>query len=96
MATAKAPRVLLATLASCLLLLQLTLPCVQAIRPGPIAGLHYRSLRATQANDIPMAPVDVLKASLFAANLSSMAYPESFLSDADAEGSYTDPTLFQK
>jgi hypothetical protein len=43
-----------------------------------------------------MAPLDVLQQSLFAANLSAMAYPESFLSDDDAETSYTDPQLFQK
>jgi hypothetical protein len=44
MAHVKAPCLLLVTLASCLLLLQLTLPCVQAARLGPAEGLNRRSL----------------------------------------------------
>jgi hypothetical protein len=61
-----------------------------------MAGLSSRSLLSSEANDIPMAPLNILQQSLFAANLSAMAYPETFLSDNDAESSYTDPTLFQK
>jgi hypothetical protein len=96
-------------LASCLLLLQLTLPCVQATRLGPAAGFNRRSLlqqatdqQATAAdtnttNDIPMAPLAVLQLSLFAANLSNLAYPGTLLADnTDVENSYTNQTAFQK
>jgi hypothetical protein len=109
MAHAKAPCLLLVTLASCLLLLQLTLPCVQAARLGPADGLNRRSLlqqvidqQATATdnskpkNDIPMAPLAVLQLSLFAANMSNLAYPATLLtSNTDVENTYTDPTTFK-
>jgi hypothetical protein len=91
---------LLAALASCLLLLQLTAPCVQAAQLAPAAALGRRALLQAAnkaADDIPMAPLDVLQQSLTAANLSSLAYPASVLtSNGDVESSYTDPATFQK
>jgi hypothetical protein len=104
MAPAKSSRALLATLASCLLLLQLTVPAAQA-RPAPAAALGRRSLLQAieqQAakkpqNDIPMAPLDVLQQSLVAANLSSLAYPGTLLPNSnDVESSYTTPDVFQQ
>jgi hypothetical protein len=103
-ATGKSSRALLATLASCLLLLQLTEPAAQA-RPAPAAALGRRSLLQAieqQAakkpkDDIPMAPLDVLQQSLVAANLSSVAYPGTLLtSTSDVLYSYTYPDYFQK
>jgi hypothetical protein len=107
MANAKAPCLLLA---SCLLLLQLTLPCAQATRLGPAAAaLNRRSVLqqmnnqqgtatvTNTTNDIPMAPLAVLQLSLFAANMSNLAYPGTLLaSNTDVENSYTNQTVFQQ
>jgi hypothetical protein len=95
---------LLAALVSCLLLLQLTAPCVQAAQLAPAAALGRRALLQAvdlqaakkPSSDIPMAPVGVLQQSLVAANLSSLAYPSTLLSDQDAEDSYNSPEGFQR
>lgn len=103
MAPAKASRPLLATLASCLLLLQLTIPAVQCAPSASALGrralLQDIEQQATKKpkNDIPMAPKDVLQQSLFAANLSALAYPGTLLtSNSDVENTYTSPDSFQQ
>lgn len=103
MAPAKASRPLLATLAGCLLLLQLTIPAVQCAPSASALGrralLQDIEQQATKKpkNDIPMAPKDVLQQSLFAANLSALAYPGTLLtSNSDVENTYTSPDSFQQ
>ncbi|WIA16197.1 hypothetical protein OEZ85_012910 [Tetradesmus obliquus] len=98
MAPAKASRPMLATFASCLLLLQLAIPAVQGARLAPAAALGRRALlQSPPSSDIPMAPLDVLQQSLVAANLSAWAYPGTLLTSSwDVENTYTKPAVFQQ
>ncbi|WIA16964.1 hypothetical protein OEZ85_013881 [Tetradesmus obliquus] len=66
-------------------------------RRALLQDIEQQASKKPNKNDIPMAPKDVLQQSLFAANLSALAYPGTLLtSNSDVENTYTSPDSFQQ